>query len=368
MRRSWTKLAGLTLALPLALGSAVHADLPKGEPDIKSAGAIAFGPDGILFVGDTVGAAVFAVETGDKGPRAEAVPAINVNGIGKQVAELLGTEPAQIAINDVAVNPASGQIYLSVARGRGPDATPVLLRVGADGKLSEVDLRNIGFAKAPLPSVPAPSAAQGNRPSPRQEAITDLALVGKQLFVAGLSNEEFASRLLAIPYPFTESAEQGTSIEIYHGAHGQFETRSPIRTFVPFEVDGEPYILAAYTCTPLVKVPVAALRPGVHVKGTTVAELGNRNRPLDMIVYDKGGERLLLMANSSRGVMKIPTGEVGTAASIEQRVRTDKQGLGYETVESLKGVLQLDKLDGARAVVLVQTEDGGLNLQTIDLP
>ena len=49
-------------------------------------------------------------------------------------------------------------------------------------------------------------------------------------------------------------------------------------------------------------------------------------------------------------------------------MRTDKQGLGYETVESLKGVLQLDKLDGARAVVLVQTEDGGLNLQTIDLP
>jgi hypothetical protein len=369
MRRSWTPLAGLALALPLSLGAPARAELPKGQPDMKSAGALAFGPGGVLFVGDTDGAAIFAIETGDTGPRAEKVPAIDVKSLNRAVADMLGTEPAGVAINDVAVNPASGNVYLSVSRGRGPGATPVLLKVAEGGRrITEVDTRDVGFAKAPLPAVPAPSAAQGNRPSPRQEAITDLALIGNSLYVAGLSNEEFASRLIAIPYPFTESAEQGTSVEIFHGAHGRFETRSPIRTFVPFEVKGEPHILAAYTCTPLVKVPVAALKPGAHVKGTTVAELGNRNRPLDMIVYNKEGKSLLLMANSSRGVMKIPTDEVGTAAAIDQPVRSEKQGIGYETIAGLKGITQLDKLDDARAVVLVQDDDGSLNLRTIDLP
>ena len=53
------------------------------------------------------------------------------------------------------------------------------------------------------------------------------------------------------------------------------------------------------------KIPVSDLKPGAQVKGTTIAELGNRNRPIDMIVYEKGGKHFILMANSSRGVMKL---------------------------------------------------------------
>ena len=37
--------------------------------------------------------------------------------------------------------------------------------------------------------------------------------------------------------------------------------------------------------------------------GTTIAELGAGNRPMDMIVYTKGGADYILMNNSSRGVM-----------------------------------------------------------------
>ena len=79
-------------------------------------------------------------------------------------------------------------------------------------------------------------------------------------------------------------------MEIYHGAHGRFETRSPVRTFVPFNVGNEPSLLAAYTCTPLVQFPISELKPGAKIKGKTIAELGNRNRPLDMIVYQKDGK------------------------------------------------------------------------------
>ena len=52
------------------------------------------------------------------------------------------------------------------------------------------------------------------------------------------------------------------------------------------------------------------------VIGTTIAELGNRNRPLDMIVYQKNGKEFLLMSNNSRGVMKIPTNTFAAAAPI----------------------------------------------------
>ncbi len=77
-----------------------------------------------------------------------------------------------------------------------------------------------------------------------------------------------------------------------------------------FDIGGKPNVLAAYTCTPLVKFPLSDLKPGSKVRGTTVAELGNHNRPLDMIVYSKGGKDYLLMANSRRGVMKVDVANI----------------------------------------------------------
>ena len=269
----------------------------------------------------------------------------------------------------MAVNPASGKAYVSASRGRGPDAMPVLARVDRSGKIEVVSLADIPFAKAPLANVPA---AGGNAPakkggmSPRSQAITDLAFVDGRVYVAGLSNEQFASRLVSIPYPFAEVG-QGTSVEIYHGAHGAYETRSPIRTFAAYKINGEDYLMAAYTCTPLVKLPLASLKPGTHYKATTVAELGNHNNPLDMIVYRKDGKDFILTANTSRGVMKISTQGIDKAASITSRI-ADTAGQPYEKVAELKNVVQLDALDKDNALVLIQAPSGALNLETVPLP
>ena len=356
-------LLGVCSMTALAQGAEPTASLKKGTPDLKSAGSLAFGPEGILFVGDTKGAALFAIDTGDHTPAAEK-HAVEVKDLSGKVAAMLGTDPKQIFINDLAVNPLSGKVYLSVSRGRGPDAVPVLVRIHADGKLEDVSLENVRFAKSELPNAPGPDNRQ------RAESITDLAFADGRVFIAGLSNEEFSSRLIAIPFPFSTEGFDAASIEIYHGAHGQFETKSPIRTFVTYRIQNEPYMLAAYTCTPLVKLPVADLKAGAHVKGTTIAELGNRNRPLDMIVYQKDGKDYLLMINSSRGVMKIPTEGAGAAESITHPVTGGgTKGLGYEKIASIKGAVQMDQLDNQHAVLLVQENPSGtIDLKTIDLP
>jgi hypothetical protein len=298
--------------------------------------------------------------------RAVATLKVHQHEVGALPTEL-GMKPGGARIVDLAVNPTSGNAYLSVSRGQGAEAKPVLVKVDQSGKLSEVALTNVGFSKASISSVPAEGA-----PNPRSGetqrmlAITDLAYTNGSVIVAGLSNQEFASTLRSLPFPF-KSGEAMTSVEIYHGAHGRFETNSPVRTFAVYEIGKAPHLLAGYQCTPLVKFPLSDLKPGAKIKGTTVAELGNRNRPLDMIVYQKGGKDYILTANNSRGVMKITTENIGTIEGIEKRI-DGTAGLPYETIEELKGVEQLDKLNKDQALLLVRSEGGAADLKTVALP
>jgi hypothetical protein len=346
--------AGACCAAALAFGAST---MTTGKAGLKSAGALAIGPDGILFVGDTAGGAIFALDVNDKAG-AKSTGNLEVAGINEKIAAMLGTTADQIALNDVVVNPTSKNVYISVARGKGADAVPVLLRVDPAGKISEVSLDNIKHSSVSLPDRPT-----GDRQ--RMETITSIKYVQGQVLIAGLSNEEFASSLRSIPYPFQEYSK-AAGIEIFHGAHGRFETNAPVRTFVPYEIGKQQNILAAYTCTPLVKIPMSDLKPGSKVKGTTIAELGNGNRPLDMIVYNKGDKHFIQMANSSRGVMKLPADNLETFQPITQRI-PEKAGVPYETIASLQGVTQLDKLDDSTALVLINS-NGSMNLRSVPLP
>jgi hypothetical protein len=151
------------------------------------------------------------------------------------------------------------------------------------------------------------------------------------------------------------------------------EDYAPIRVFVPFNIGGEPNLLAGFTCTPLVRFPLnkvtAESADNAKLRGTTVAELGNRNRPLDMIVYNKDGKDYLLLANSSRGVMKVSTDDIERPEGIEAPVQGGgTAGQPYETIDSLQGVVQLDRIDDQQAMVIVQTDGGAMNLKTINLP
>jgi len=366
MRSTYTKLfvaisfAALTAHAPAVTLSAAS---PAAPPTFESIGPLTFGPDGVLFAGDTQAATIYAVELGGAATGG-AAGTKNIAAIDQQIAALLGTDVRQITVTDLAVHPTTHNAFISVMRGQGADAKPVLLRVDGAGKIDVVDLTKLKATKVTLPN--APSAAATGRTPPRLQSITDMAYQDGQLFVAGLSNEEFSSKLRSVAYPFT-NADNGASVEIFHGSHGQFETRSPVYTFVPYKVNNETNLIAGYLCTPLVKFPVSSLKPGAKVMGTTIAELGNGNRPIDMIVYKKDGKEFLLMSNTSRGVMKIPTDRFASEPGIKTPIR-DKAGVAYETIESLKGIEQLDLLDAGHSLVLARSGQGALNLEAVPLP
>jgi hypothetical protein len=368
-------LLASSIVFALAVSATAADDVPQGKVPLKSAGPLAFDPAATMFIGDPLGAAVFAVRLDDtKGDADRAT--LNVEDIDQKVAAALGVEADDMLINDLAVNPASGAAYLSVSRGRGPDGIPVIMKVSQDGEIAEVPLDNVKYVKFELPNAPENKVAgEGRRRSnDRLESITDLAFVDGKLYVAGLSNEEFASKLRVISIPPEKAdaevaeADRGASVEIYHGSHGAYETRAPIRTFTVVDVKEAPHLLAAYTCTPLVKIPLDMLKPGEKIRGKTVAELGNHNRPLDMIVYQKDGKGYVLMANNARGMMKIPLEKLDEVDAITKPV-DGTAGLQYQTLEDVEGVVQLDRLNYDNALILVQKGDGGpMSLKTMALP
>jgi hypothetical protein len=381
--------ASLCFSVALALGVAAARkpspvpDLPSGKVQLQSAGVLAFGPDGILFVADNAGAAVIAIDTQDRKKVASAQ--INVQGVDSKIAALVGVTPDQIIINDVKVNPISKNAYISASRGKGPDAMPLIVRVDPSGNVSNVSLDNAKRASVSLADAAPDNGPVAGYPAfglpLRMLSITDMAYLNGNLLVAGLSNEEWSSSLRSIPFPFKD-ADKGATLQIWHASHGRYETQAPVRTFVPYTISGQEYVLAAYTCTPLVKIPVSDLKPGAQVKGTTIADLGSGNQPLDMVPYKKDGHEYILIANSSRGVMKLKADKLDGYDAIDSPIvpnpPTNIAGVPYDTLSDLKGVQHVTRLDENDALLVIGTftgkaaapgpPAGPINLQTIALP
>jgi hypothetical protein len=371
------------LALALALGwfttaaSTQDGGFTTGTPGIRSMSALAFGPEGVLFIGDGKGGAVFAVDLNDKAVNG-GTETLTVTNLEGKIAGFLGTSKDDVMIHDMAVNPISRNVYLAVSRGRGQwdeewllpndvaDAS-VLVKVDSKGALSEVPLKEVRFARAALPNPVSPDKKhEWKEGIPlRTDTITDISYSGGTLYVSGLSNEEFAAALWRFSYPFTGKAA-ATTLENYHGAHGQFETEAPIRTFVPYALGGKDHILAAYLCTPLVTFPLADLKDGEHVKGRTIAEFGSGNYPLDMLVYKKDGREKLLIANSDLPFLIVDPRDIESyQGAIAEPTKTYVAGVRYEPRSGV-GVQQMDLLN-PETIVTIRRHPGG-NLDLVSLP
>ncbi|HXA28440.1 MAG TPA: hypothetical protein VN193_06800 [Candidatus Angelobacter sp.] len=351
---------------------AVGYGLAVGTPNIRSAGPIAFGPESILLLADSVGATIFAIAV-------EALPAtratsLDVERLDERLAAWLGCPVEDVDIRDMAVDPGTQGVYLSVTRGRGDGAIPLVVRVDSD-ELTEVPLRDVPFAQAPIEDAPAdgderkdirvlrddepggqPYDARGTllqlvREPLRSITVTDIGYLDGTVIVAGASNEEFTSTLRQIPFPFRGDARSST-LEIFHVSHGKWETHSPIRNFVAYGDDMS--VLASYTCTPIVRFSLDDLRGTRQARGHTVAELGAMNTPLGMVAYRRDGEEYLLVSNSRHELYRLSRRDLDGQEALttpHEPVGAPRQALPHEGVGRMavlndEHVLMLQRIDG----------------------
>ncbi|MBV9988396.1 MAG: hypothetical protein JO301_12015 [Chitinophagaceae bacterium] len=349
-------LAGVALAATRPFSGNPNGFI-KGTPEIRSISALSFSKDGILFIGDSRSASVFAVETNDK--KTDWAEDIAVAGIDQKIADALGTQKANITITDMAVNPVSKKLYIAV---QNSDGTPALLKAGNKG-IEAVSLKDVHFSSIALNDVYAEDAKDARGRPLRISTISDLAFDNGKLYVSGLSNKEFSSTFRSIPFPFSDQQDQA-SLEMYHASHGRYETTSPIRTFAISKINGKDYLIASYTCTPLVLYPLDELKAGMHVKGRTVAEMGAGNTPIDMTTITKGGETYLIMGNTARPVSEVNYKSIASFEGTLTQQVAGKAGTPYIEVPSLTKVLQMDKLDAHKVVIMQKKENGDIDLLT----
>jgi hypothetical protein len=325
--------------------------LKRGKAELRSVGPIAFGPDDVLFVADTLGAAVFAIDVEDPAGQGGAGP-IEIDDLEGRLGAFLGCNREDVIVRDLAVHPRTENVYLSVSRGRGRAALPLILRMNAAGALEDVDLASVPFSRAALDDAPGEDQKMFGR-SLRAATVLDMHYVDGVLIVAGMSNEEFSSSLRRIPFPFSGDVLKN-SLEIFHVSHGIYETAAPIRTFIPYDGGGTAKILASYTCTPLVTFEFSELEPGQQVRGTTVAELGARNAPIDMLAFEQRGEEFVLVSNTHHPLMKIAAREIDRQTPLT----TPRAPVGASFVAlPQRGVTRLAKVNGSHVLMLQKGSD-----------
>lgn len=362
---------------------------PIFAQSIEALGALEFSPEGTLFVGDNVSGSIHAIDLSEESRTKESFE-INVYNIDVQVAAVLGTAPQNILINDIAVHPNSGEVYLSVTRGHGVEAMPALIKVNADNGLHTIDLSSVKITSQPLSKMPdmkeqfRPRGSMGGPPTAKDIAkaqrpmrmfsIMDIEYHNGEIFVAGISNEEFCSVLRRMPYPF-DGKESISNIEMYHIAHDQYESRAPIRSMQIKNIDGIDQIVAAYTCSPLVLIPLTELKNGAKVKARTLGDMGN-GQPLDMVAFKLMGQEMLFVTNSGRTPQVIPlqglnNAKVVTDEDFERGGKLDLSpvmpyGPVGEGVMFVGSSLQIDLLNENQFVSLNRdAPTGSLDLETV---
>ncbi|MEM9193306.1 MAG: hypothetical protein AAGF12_29290, partial [Myxococcota bacterium] len=130
------------------------------------------------------------------------------------------------------------------------------------------------------------------------------------------------------------------------------------------------YMLAAYTCTPLVAFPLSEIQDGAHITGKTIGELGFGNTPGDLLAFNGQDPQqnpfpLVFIHHKNQSAQVI-----GLQA-VEQAVKgaglTESVGMSKVDLDAghmpIVNVLQIDDQDqGHLAAVRRDPEEGDLEL------
>ena len=339
----------------------------QGDLKFNGAGVMHAAQFGLLLVAESGGSLV-AIDTGHTGPFKPVQPFAD---FGAKVAGAVGTTADKITINDLKANPETGTLYVSVRRS---DGLSTVLTLDHSGQLAALDTTKLNWVRIKLSEELSISR------------ISAIGLFNNRVLAAGQSNDAFRSKIFSIPTPMTHGSTANVfSTDTYHVAHGRWETKAPIQSFIMTQEAGNPYLVGSFACTPIAKFPLKNLKDGAQVKGTSVLELGSGNRPLDMFTYSSGDHQWLVTHSmrfhklfdytpSKYWAARIDMKHI--AASDEESInkqayRRDKSVAkdpkGVEVLDALHGAVQVDSYGKQQAILLREAEKS-LNLEVVALP
>lgn len=325
-----------------------------------------FGGPNVLFAADQASNQVIAFELEelpDETGNLESVP-YNLTGLGQALAAHLDVSPFEIVYNDLAVHPVTKAAFLSLSISGDEAPGSAVVMVTPDGSMETLDLMGLAHSSIALGNTPDADVTFWRDIPAASLSVTDFEYDNGTLYIAGLSTGEFASTLRQVAYPFDGSTET-TSIEMFHTAHNQNETRAPIRAMAMADIGGEKTLVAAYTCTPLVTVPEGALEDGAHVVGKTIAELGYGNRPLEVLSLtaynmERQPEDFVLVINREMSANLIRVEDMAGAPGITTAFSGLGDTLGIEgTHVPFAGTLQAADQDAQFILTLRRNIDTG---------
>lgn len=332
--------------------------------ELRTASRLTFDDAGTLYIADWKAARVYAVKV----PPAPAAPAgpFNLQDVQKSIARTLKVKEATLRFDDLAVQPGTGLAYVSVTAG----GKPAVVSIDAAGKVRRLPTSGLKSFVTITDPPAADASFWRNLPAPAL-TVTDMKFHDGKLYLAGLSNRNFASALRVFDVPFGGKGKTAT-VEMYHPVHNQVETRAPIRAMTFATVDGVPSMVAAYTCTPLVLIPLNAIEDGAHIVGKTIGEMGWGSAPVGMVSYRLGDREMVLLANSSRSADLMSVSDIAAQARLpglhEPISVPDKPYAGVKgTMTPMSAVTRFDNLDDK--LLLALRRDGATGaMQLVTIP
>jgi hypothetical protein len=320
--------------------------------ELQSVSRIAFGPENTLFIADWKAGDVVAVNLPPAPAATDA--AFNITNLELSLRRAVGS--SEITIEDMKARPQTDLVY--VALSVGPTRRPEIVSVDPHGTVTKVRLIGLKTEKADLKDVVGWDYKFWGDIPERSFTVTDMQWHKGKLYVAGLSNQTFASTLRVLSYPFS-GGQKMVSVEMFNTSHAQMETRAPIREMTFATLNGKDYLIAAYLCTPLVTIPVDEIQDGAHITGKTIAEMGYGNTPNGLLTFTANemgkSNEYLLLSNAERNAELVPIEQVQAAnekPSMNQWVPFGKID-GVTPVQTpFSGVYRIDNLNAKFLVVL----------------
>ena len=351
-------LKSIFIGCTLAMSVASFATTPQAVNVIK------FGDANTLFVGDSKSATLYAYTIAPSNNPA-AQKAYNIHDLSAKIAAFAKVGALDILVRDMTINPTSKEAYIAFDSKTKTGYTSQIIVVNQAGTIRKFDLVNTKHTETKIGDAPTKDVKFWDKTTMRSMTFTDIDFYKGKVYISGMSNAEFSSALRVVDFPFNNKVST-SSAEIFHAVHGQNETRAPIQTMQFVTINNEDYILAAYTCTPLVLIPVKDLKDGAHIVGKTIAEMGYGNTPVDIIKFqsegfDKKPYEGIILANRNRTAQFVNITDIATSAA--------NKGVGYAGMVEhagtpisnlpMTGLLQMDDQDGYHIATMRRNDETG---------